>query len=63
MGAIGNRLARLNIEHSIALKLASGKYQDTGAKYNAEQAQADASNDALRMTARLDGNNKLHWSK
>lgn len=63
MGAIQDRLARLNVEKTIALKLATGKFADTGAKYSAEQAQADSTNAALRMTAKIDSTGKLVWSK
>lgn len=49
-------------ERKINAKLATGKFTDSGLKYSAEQAMADSSNPALRMTATIDGS-KLSWSK
>lgn len=50
------------VEARIAAKLATGKFVDTGVKYSAEQAVADHSNTALRMTASID-NGQLVWRK
>lgn len=52
-----------DVEARIAAKLATGKFQDTGKKYDADEARADANNSALRMTAVVDANGKLAWSK
>jgi hypothetical protein len=49
-------------EKRTAALLATGKFVDSGAKYSPEQAVADSSNPALRMTATIDGS-KLSWSK
>jgi hypothetical protein len=49
-------------EKRIAAKMATGKFVDSGLKYDAAQAIADSSNPALRMTAHVDSN-KLSWSR
>ncbi len=56
-------IAEKQIENAIALKLASGKFQNTGKLYSQSEAIADSSNSALRMTATIDSNNNLVWSK
>lgn len=51
------------INKMIEAKLASGKFVDTGKKYNASEAVADASNASLRMTAVVSDNGELTWKR
>lgn len=67
MSTLKNRLQaqeyKNTLEQVIAAKLATGKFTDTGAKYSPEQAVADHKNTDLRLTANIDSNNRLVWSK
>jgi hypothetical protein len=63
MSKLAELKAQKQIEQTIAAKLATGKFTNTGAKYSAEQAVADASNSNLRMTASVNANGQLTWNK
>jgi hypothetical protein len=57
------KLQAHDTERRIAELLATGRFQDTGAKYTPAQAQQDAHNAALRMTFKVDKFGKLYWVK